>query len=84
MTNVELVQQEAKIRETSEQRFRRVATRRTRLILRYLRLLGNTANRQAYKSSEAEIEAIFSAIEKAVADTKSKFLHVDEEEFALR
>lgn len=80
----ETVQQEMKTRETSEQRFRRVATRRTRLILRYLRLLGNTSNAQAYRSSETEVEAIFSAIEKAVADTKSKFLRVDEEEFALR
>lgn len=82
--NAETVQQETKTRETPEQRFRRVATRRVRILLRFFRLLGNTANGQAYEYCEQDVEAIFSALEKALADTKAKFLRVDEEEFALR
>lgn len=84
MVNTEAVQQESKVRETPEQRFRRVATRRTRVILRFLRLLGNTANKQAYKFSDRDVEAIFSALAKALDETRAKFVSVDEEEFVLR
>jgi len=73
---------QARTREMPEQRFRRVATRRTRLILRYLRLLGNTAN-QGYKHTQAEVDTIFITLKKAVAETEAKFSELREERFNL-
>jgi hypothetical protein len=74
------IKQEAK--ETPEQRFRRVATRRTRQTLRCLRLLANTSN-QAYKYTQAEADAIFTTLRKALAETEAKFSEVHEETFSL-
>ena len=68
--------------ETPEQRFRRVATRRTRLILKYLRLLGNTAS-QNYRHTQGEVDAIFTALKKAVAETEAKFSELDDQGFEL-
>lgn len=73
---------QARAKEMPEQRFRRVATRRTRLILKYLRLLGNTAN-QGYRHTQAEVDAIFTALNKAVAETEAKFSELREERFNL-
>jgi len=73
---------QARTKEMPEQRFRRVATRRTRLILKYLRLLGNTAN-QGYKHTQAEVEAIFTTLKKAVGETEAKFSQLREERFNL-
>ncbi len=76
------VSQQPKVGETPEQKFRRIATRRTRAILKYLRLLGNTA-KPHYKFSTHEVDAIFSALKKALADTEARFLIVDEDSFRL-
>lgn len=73
---------QAGTKETPEQRFRRVATRRTRQILKYLRLLGNTAN-QRYEHTQAEVDGIFSALKKAVVETEAKFSKLHEESFNL-
>ena len=54
-------------------RFKRLATKRTAEILKKLRILGNCANRSAYDYSEEEIAKIFSAIERAAKDARSKF-----------
>jgi hypothetical protein len=72
----------AAAKETPGQRFRRVATRRTRQILKHLRLLGNTAN-QNYKHTQEEVDAIFAALRKALADTEAKFSTLHEEGFEL-
>jgi len=55
------------------ERFKRLATYRTTEVLKRLRVLSNCANRSAYEYSEEEINKIFSTIEKAVRDAKSKF-----------
>lgn len=69
-------------KEPPEQRFRRVATRRTRQVLRYLRLLANTAN-QGYAYTQTEVEAIFSTLKKAIAETEAKFSELHEQSFNL-
>ncbi len=54
-------------------RFKRLATYRTNGVLKRLQVLSNCANRSAYEYSEGEINKIFSTIEKATRDAKSKF-----------
>jgi len=54
-------------------RFRRLATHRTNLVLKRLQVLSNCSNRSAYDYSEEEINKIFYTIEKTVRDAKSKF-----------
>lgn len=78
-----LVSRPLKLKETPEQKFRRIATRRARAILKYLRLLGNTANLNTYKFSKHEVDTIFAALKKALAETEAKFLTVHEDNFEL-
>jgi len=69
--------------ETPEERFTRVAEARTSAILDKLRLLGNCSNRQIYGYSEEDVAKIFSAINKRVRETKSKFHSPNKEGFKL-
>ena len=69
--------------ETREERFRRVATRRTNDILRRIRILGNCANRSTYDYTEEEINRVFMAIEKEIRIAKSKFCVKNNKEFKL-
>ena len=66
--------------ETSEERFKRVAIKRTNEILKRLRILGNCSNRQVYAYTKEDIDKIFSAIEKRVKEIKAKFNHPEKEE----
>jgi hypothetical protein len=59
--------------ETSRERFKRLASQRTNLILQRLKVLGNCSNRQIYEYDEEDVEKIFSEIERRVKETKSKF-----------
>ena len=45
--------------ETREERFKRVATRRTNNVLRQIRILGNCSNKSSYSYTEEEIQKIF-------------------------
>ena len=69
--------------ESKEARFKRVAERRVRAILRDLRILGNCGNRGNYSYTEADFRKIFSEIEQAVKDAKAKFHLPKEKEFKL-
>ncbi|KKU22513.1 MAG: hypothetical protein UX31_C0001G0031 [Candidatus Nomurabacteria bacterium GW2011_GWA1_46_11] len=64
---------ENKNEEMPRDRFKRLATLRTNLVLRRLKVLGNCANRGIYEYEESEIDKIFFVIDKAVKETKSKF-----------
>lgn len=55
------------------ERFKRLATSRTKEILKRLQVLANCANRSAYDYSEEEISKIFLTIDKSVRDAKAKF-----------
>ena len=68
-----MVSAERPQRKSRRDRFLEIAQRRTRQILRDLRLLGNCGNTGAYEYNEAEIQKIFAAIEQELAKTRSRF-----------
>lgn len=55
------------------ERFKKVAVQRTNKVINYIRLLGNCSNKNNYEYSEADVKKIFSAIEKELKLSKSKF-----------
>ena len=59
--------------ETREQRFSRLAEQRVNVILDRIRLLGQLANKSNYEYTDAQVEAIFKAIQKDINAAKSKF-----------
>jgi len=65
------------------ERFKRLATQRTNAVLKKLKILGNCSNRSTYAYAEKEINKIFSEIDRAVRETKSKFHFPKEKEFKL-
>jgi hypothetical protein len=69
--------------EERENRFKRVAERRTIEILDRLRVLGNCSNKVNYEYSEKEVEKIFSAIERQLKKTKALFRKSDSSDFSL-
>ena len=70
-------------KETREERFKRVATRRTNDILRRIRILGNCSNKSAYAYTEEDIQKIFSVIEKELRTAKGKFTNREKTSFQL-
>lgn len=69
--------------ESRNERFKRIATRRTNNILNQIRLLGNLSNRSTYDYSEEEVNKIFSAIESLLKIAKIKFHSHKKKEFKL-
>ena len=67
--------------ETPEQRFLRVASKRTNAVLEKLRLLGNCSNRRLYRYTEKEIDKIFTAIIKETREIRLKFNAKKKEKF---
>lgn len=65
--------------ETRNEKFIRLAENRTNNAINCLRLLGNCANKSNYDYTDDQVEQIFKAIDKAVADMKSKFKTKDED-----
>ena len=61
-------------KETKQERFKRVATKRTNDILEKIRILGNCSNKSSYEYTEEEINKIFTEIDKQLKLTKGKFL----------
>ncbi len=59
--------------ENRQNRFRRIASKRTDLIIHYLHLLGNCSNKSTYSYTDEEIRKIFNAIDDQLRITKSKF-----------
>ena len=58
---------------TRDERFKRLAEQRVNAVLDKLRLLGQLSNRSNYEYTDAQVEAIFKAIQKDVNETKAKF-----------
>jgi hypothetical protein len=69
--------------ETKSEKFQRLATLRANQILEDLRKLGNLSNKNHYDYTEDEIRRIFSSIEEAVGDAKSRFLGRTKRDFRL-
>ena len=61
------------VEQTREERFKRLAEKRVNTILDKLRLLGQLSNRSNYEYTDAQVDAIFRAIQMDVNATKSKF-----------
>jgi len=69
--------------ETPKERFKRLATLRTNVVIDRLRILGNLSNRQLYDYAEEDIDKIFSVINKQVKAAKGKFERYTRHEFKL-
>jgi len=65
------------------ERFKKLATHRTNEVLKRLKILGNCANRSAYKYKEGEINKIFYTIDKKLREVKAKFHFPKSKKFKL-
>jgi hypothetical protein len=70
-------------KETKNQKFKRLATKRVKLILKKLDVLGNCANKHYYEYSEEEVKKIFRTIEEKVKEVKGLFRINENKEFKL-
>jgi hypothetical protein len=59
--------------ETKRDKFVRIAQRRTNVTLRFLRLIGNLADRRNYDYTDEHVQLIFNAIDQEVRSMKAKF-----------
>lgn len=69
--------------EKKREAFRRLASKRTNVVLDRLRVLGHCANRHQYEYDHQEVKKIFRAIETELRAVKSKFQNSDQAEFTL-
>ena len=69
--------------ETSQERFKRIATLRTNAILDKIRILGKLSNKQRYSYSDEDINKMFSAINKQIKEARAKFDSHKDHEFKL-
>ena len=69
--------------ESNNERFKRIASKRTNEILEKIRILGNCSNKSSYEYTEEEVNKIFSEIDKQLKLTKAKFLVGKRERFKL-
>lgn len=69
--------------ETTEQRFKRLASYRTNEVLERIRVLGHCSNRQNYSYTKEQIDKMFNAIDKQVREIKAKFYFPKNEKFKL-
>lgn len=59
--------------ESTEDRFKRIASKRTNRLLNELRLLGNCANKGVYSYDEKQVSQIFSAVDQETKRVKALF-----------
>ena len=69
--------------EHPRDRFKRLATARTNIVLKRLKVLGNCSNRSIYEYDEPDIDKIFSEIERKVKESKAKFHFPKKKDFKL-
>jgi hypothetical protein len=69
--------------ETREQRFKRIAEKRTNDIIRRIRLLGNCSNRSSYDYTDQQVSKIFAAVDKEVKEARARFTYTRRKEFKL-
>lgn len=70
-------------KESRNERFKRIAAKRTNEILDRIRILGNCSNKSSYEYTQEDINKIFGEIEKQLKQTKAKFLGGKREKFKL-
>ena len=59
--------------ETNRERFVRIAESRTQKIIDMIELLGNCSNQYNYEYTQKDVDKMFSAIEIALKNSKSRF-----------
>jgi len=69
--------------EHPRDRFKRLATARTNIVLKRLKVLGNCSNRNIYEYDEQDIDKVFSEIDRKVKETKAKFHFPKKKDFKL-
>lgn len=70
-------------KEAKSDRFKRVAERRTKAVLRDLRLLGNCGSRSNYSYAPEQVNKIFYEVDQAVKEAKGRFHLPKKKEFKL-
>ncbi len=63
--------------ETKREKFVRLVEARTNKIIGMLRLLGNCANKANYDYTDADVQKVFSVLEKELKLAKMKFSSTD-------
>ena len=69
--------------ESNREAFRRLATKRTNVVLDRLRVLGHCANRHQYEYDQEDVRKIFRVIEAELRSVKAKFQNSDQTKFRL-
>lgn len=69
--------------ENRREKFIRLATYRTNLVLEKLRILGNLSNKTNYDYTDEDVNKIFSAIDSQLRITKARFTGKRKKEFTL-
>jgi hypothetical protein len=69
--------------ESKSAAFRRLASKRTNVVIDRLRILGHCANPQLYEYSQEDVKKIFRAIEADLRAVKAKFKNSTRSEFEL-
>jgi len=69
--------------ESKRNKFARLATARTKIVLQKIKVLGNCSNNYIYEYTEQDVKRIFEAIEKEVRRVKAMFTKPAEEGFSL-
>lgn len=69
--------------ENRREKFIRLATYRTNIVLEKLRILGNLSNKTNYDYSDEDINKIFNAIDSQLRITKARFSGKRKREFQL-
>lgn len=60
-------------KETRDERFKRIATKRTNDVLDKIRILSNCSNKSGYDYGREEINKIFNTIERSLKEARGKF-----------
>lgn len=71
------------MKETKEEKFKRLAEARTNRILKELRLLGNLSNKCNYSYDQKQVNKIFRVISEEIVWTKMKFVDLKKIDFGL-
>jgi len=69
--------------ESKHDRFRRLATKRTNVVLQRLQILSYCANPQLYDYSDEDIKKMFRAIESELKRVKARFTNSSKSQFNL-
>jgi hypothetical protein len=80
--NSTMAEEPAKRRKKADA-FRRLATRRTNVVLEKIRILGNCANRDLYEYTEEDVRRVFAAIHKELREAKAQFSGKPKRRFQL-